>query len=170
MHREVRVPLLLVRIIPELRNQRPTRPVPIHHHLKRIVMQPRIRKIPEVVISLIQKIQPVQPLHPPHLHMHIQILRIRRGMLLLIIMHLIEPNRVALRHHRPVTRIAIDPRNLIRRKLKHLNICAGGGAVSFCSTRFTSGGVTGRICCAHKPAPLASTITPAQRIITCRPS
>ncbi len=116
----MRVPRVLVRVVSELRNERAARAVSIHHDLERIVVKAGIGKVPEVVIGLIQKVQAVQALHPTHFHVDVKILRVWLVVLVLIVVHLIEADRVTLRHHRPITVVAIDAGNLVCGKLEDL--------------------------------------------------
>jgi hypothetical protein len=67
-----------------------------------------VREVPVVVVGLIEEVEAVESLHPPDLDVYIQVFGIWLRMLVLIVMHLLEADGVALRDHCPIGRIAVD--------------------------------------------------------------
>ena len=104
-----------------LADQRSARQIAINDHFKDIVVQILAGEVPVVVVGFVQKIKMVLPFHPADFHLHVKISRI-----LLVadsnhrFSELVLPDRVGFRNNRPIGCVAINSRNPVGGKLKHL--------------------------------------------------
>ena len=95
--------------------------IAVDDHFEDVVVQAGSGEVPVVVESFVEEIQPVEPFHPADPDLHVEVLRVVIHPVALLGVHeLVHADGVALGHHRPIVRLAVDARNLIRRELKDL--------------------------------------------------
>ena len=101
--------------------QRAARQVAIHHHLEDVVVQIGARKVPVVVVSLIEEIEAVETLHPSDLDLDVHVLEIVvHAMAPLRVHQLVHADGVAVGHHGPIVGVPVDARDHVGRELEYL--------------------------------------------------
>ena len=74
VHGEVRVPLVLIHVVAEARDQRATGAVAINDQLESVVVQAGVGEVPVIVVGLVQEIEAVETLDPADLDVDVEVL------------------------------------------------------------------------------------------------